>query len=53
MKDIPTDEDEMWLFISEAGTRLNEGNYLRSLKKIVRWAELPASINNRTSVVLA
>ena len=48
MKDTPADQDEKWLFISEAGTRLNEGNYLRSLKKIVRWADLPASINNHS-----
>lgn len=48
MRDVPPSEDEGWLFISEAGTRVNEGNYLRGIKKIIRWAGLPEGINNHS-----
>ena len=48
MSDVPPGEDEGWLFISETGGRVNEGNYLRGIKKVVRWANLPEEINNHS-----
>jgi site-specific recombinase XerD len=33
-------EDEGWLFLSEFGGRIDEGRFLKSLKKIVTWAEI-------------
>ena len=48
MRDVPKSEDEGWLFISETGGRVNEGNFLPAIKKIVRWAGLPDDINNHT-----
>lgn len=48
MKDVLPGEDEGWLCISEAGARINEGNYLRGLKKIGKWAGL-TYVNNHMS----
>ena len=31
-------EDEGWLFLSEFGGRLDEGRFLKALKKFVGWA---------------
>jgi len=49
MKDVPETEDEGWLFISETGTRINDGNYLRGIKKIGKWAGLTHVVNNHMS----
>ena len=48
MGNVSSEQDEGWLFISETGTRVNEGNYLRSLKKIGKWAGVPY-VNNHMS----
>lgn len=48
MSNVPKEEDEGWLFISEAGTQINKGNYLRGLKKIGKWAGL-SYVNNHMS----
>ena len=48
MSEVPKSEDEGWLFMSETGGRGNEGNYLRGLKKIIRWAGLPEEMNNHS-----
>ena len=48
MSNMPQDFDEGWLFMSETGSRANEGNYLHTLKRIVRWAGLPEGINNHS-----
>lgn len=37
-------EDEGWLFLSEFGGRIDEGRFLKALKKIVAWAELSEHI---------
>ena len=37
-------EDEGWLFISEFGGRLDEGRFLKALKKIVAWAGISERI---------
>ena len=38
------EEDEGWLFVSEFGGRLDEGRFLKSLKKITTWAEISGHI---------
>ena len=48
MGNVWANEDEGWLFISETSGRANEGNYLRSIKKIARFAGLPEGINNHS-----
>lgn len=45
---VPKGEDEGWLFISSTGGRMDEGNFLRGLKKIIRWAGLPEQLNNHS-----
>ncbi len=37
-------EDEGWLFVSEYGGRIDEGRFLRALKKIVAWAGISGHI---------
>ena len=37
-KDMPKDSDEGWLFLSEFGTRVEEGRFLKSLKKYAKYA---------------
>ena len=34
MKNVPANEDEGWLFISETGVRVTESNHVRSIKKV-------------------
>ena len=48
MSNVPEGEDEGWLFISEAGTAVNPGNYLRGIKKLCEFAGLPPEINNHS-----
>lgn len=36
--------DEGWLFISEYGTKLDEGRFLKGLKRLTAWAGLPDAI---------
>ena len=37
-------DDEGWLFVSEYGGRIEEGRFLRALKKIVAWAGISEHI---------
>jgi len=48
MSNVPPEEDEGWLFISETGTRVDKRNYLRSLTKVREFAKLPEGINNHS-----
>lgn len=48
MAAVPAEEDEGWLFISEAGTQVDPGNYLRCIKKVCQYAGLPPEINNHS-----
>jgi len=48
MSNAPECEDEGWLFVSETGGRMNEGNYLRGIKKVLEYGELPKGINNHS-----
>lgn len=48
MSNVPAGEDAGWLFMSETGGRGDQGNYLRGLKKIIRWAGLPEEMNNHS-----
>ncbi|MCW3051233.1 MAG: recombinase [Chthonomonadales bacterium] len=48
MSNAPEAQDEGWLFMSETGGRGDEGNYLRGLKKVIRWAGLPEEMNNHS-----
>ncbi len=45
MKDVPKDEDEGYLFLSEAGTKIDEGRFLKTLKKYVAFAKLSDKIS--------
>ena len=38
---IPTGEDEGWLFLSEFGGRMDESRFSKAFKAIVRWRKLP------------
>jgi site-specific recombinase XerD len=38
MKNVPKDQDEGWLFISETGGRIDEGLFLKTLKKFTAFA---------------
>ncbi|MES2460489.1 MAG: tyrosine-type recombinase/integrase, partial [Armatimonadota bacterium] len=44
MKNVPIGEDEGWLFISETGSRLDEGRFLKVLKKYRAFANLTGKI---------
>ena len=44
MKEAPKDSDEGWLFISETGGRCDESRFLKSIRRITNWAELPSAI---------
>ncbi len=48
MSNVPPEEDDGWLFISETGTMVDKGNYLRGLKKVCKFAGLPKEINNHS-----
>jgi site-specific recombinase XerD len=48
MKEVPASEDEGYVFITEMGTRIDEGKFLKALKRIVRFAELPDMIGNHS-----
>ncbi len=38
MKDVPKEEDEGWVFLSEFNTRLDEGRFLKVLKRYAAFA---------------
>ncbi len=44
MKNVPVSEDEGWLFISETGSRLDEGRFLKVLKKYRAFAAVSEKI---------
>ncbi len=44
MADVPKEEDEGWLFISEYGGRMDESQFLKALKRLLRWADLSDEI---------
>ncbi len=48
MVNVIPEEDEGWLFVSETGGRIDEGNYLRGIKKIAAYAGLSKAINNHS-----
>jgi len=48
MSNIPAEEDEGWLFISETGGKVGRGNYLRVIKQVCEFTNLPKSINNHS-----
>jgi integrase len=48
MSNVTVAEDEGWLFISETGGRMDEGNFLRTIKKVAEFAGLPKEINNHS-----
>ena len=45
MKDVPKAEDEGWLFLSEAGTRISERAFLKAVKKFISCAGLSSRIS--------
>ncbi len=45
MTNVPKEEDEGWLFLSETGGRIDEGRFLKSLKKYVKFAGLTTNIS--------
>ena len=45
MANVPADEDEGWLFISETSGRIDEGRFLKTLKKYRDYAGLSKSIS--------
>ncbi len=47
MANVPADEDEGWLFISETSGRIDEGRFLKTLKKYREYAGLSKSISLR------
>lgn len=44
MSGLPEGEDEGWLFIAETGARMDEGRFLKAMRTVTEWAELPDSI---------
>lgn len=44
MSGLPEGEDEGWLFIAETGARMDEGRFLKAMRTVTVWAELPDSI---------
>jgi site-specific recombinase XerD len=44
MKNVPKEEDEGWLFVSETGGRLDERRFLKRLKKYAEFANLTDNI---------
>lgn len=48
MSNVPAEEDEGWLFISETGGPVDGGNYLRLIKQVCEFANLPKGINNHS-----
>ena len=48
MSDVPDEDDEGWLFISETGTQIHSANYLRSIGKVLKFVGLPVEINNHS-----
>ena len=48
MSNVPVEEDEGWLFISETGSIMDPGNYLRNIKKVCEFAGLPKELNNHS-----
>jgi site-specific recombinase XerD len=48
MGEVPPEDDEGWLFISETGTQIRSANYLRSIYKVLQYAGLPDGINNHS-----
>jgi site-specific recombinase XerC len=44
MANVSKEEDEGWLFISETGTRIDEGRFLRATKEFASYAGLSDNI---------
>jgi site-specific recombinase XerD len=48
MSEVPDEDDEGWLFISETGAPIRSANYLRSIHHVLAYAGLPEGINNHS-----
>jgi len=44
MRQAPAGSDEGWLFIAETGGRCDESRFLKSIRRITKWAGLPDAI---------
>lgn len=44
MANVPPEEDEGWLFMSDTGTRLDENRFLKTLWRVTAFAGLPKEI---------
>ena len=44
MANVPPEEDEGWLYISDTGGKLNEGYFLRTLRRVTAFAGLSKEI---------
>ncbi len=44
LANVPAEEDEKWLFLSEYGGKVEEGRFLKTLKKFTRYAGLSDNI---------
>ena len=44
MANVPSEEDEGWLFMSDTGGRLDEVHFLRTLRRVTAFAGLPKEI---------
>lgn len=44
MANVPTDQDEGWLFLSEYGTRMDESGFLRAVNRYLAFAKLNSKI---------
>jgi integrase len=44
MGDVPAEQDEGWLFLSEYGGRMDESRFLKAVKAILRWTGLSDNI---------
>lgn len=44
MGQLPPDQDEGWLFVSEFGTKIDEIRFLETLRRLTTFAELPHEI---------
>jgi site-specific recombinase XerD len=48
MGKVPEGQDPGWLFLSESGTQVDPGNYLRCIKKVCVFVGLSSEINNHS-----
>lgn len=48
MMNVPKEEDEGWLFISDTGARIDEGRMLKTLRRLTTWAGLSSEITQHS-----